>query len=100
MAGRQKAIGTDVTRGWRFRSPGPFHPDPIVVEGGAAERRDRVGAGERIDAAAVLEARVGKYRFGDENPAPDAREHGGVQPHFTAPIAEPDLVAMGAPEGR
>ena len=64
------------------------------MKSSAAERRDAIGARQRIDAATVLEAGIGKDGFGDENPAPDAREHGCVQPYFPAPIAEHHLVAV------
>src|SRR4030081_3436292 len=38
-------------------------PDLVVVEGGAADRRDRSGAGERIDTAAADMGLVGVNGF-------------------------------------
>jgi hypothetical protein len=40
-------------------------PDFVVVKGRAAERRDRIGAGQAVDAAAVGVSRIGPERFGD-----------------------------------
>ena len=49
-------------------------PHPVVVEGRAAEGRDRVGAGERVDAVAVGKGGVRPDALGDENAAPEPVE--------------------------
>ena len=69
------------------------HPHLIVVKRRAAERRDGVGAGQRIDAAAVGVSRIGPDRFRDQHAAAHAVEQFGVEAHFAAPIAERDHVA-------
>src|SRR5579859_4785732 len=42
---------------------GLLDPDLVVVEGGAAERRNRFGAGQHVDAAAADMGLVGMDRF-------------------------------------
>jgi CspA family cold shock protein len=53
-------------------SGGAFEPYPVVVEGGTPERRNRIGAGERVDATSVGEAGVREDRLGDQDAAPHA----------------------------
>ena len=60
--------------------------------------RDRVGAGERVDAAAVRIGGVRPDRFRDQHAAPHAVEQLGVQTHLAARIAEHDRVAVGDAE--
>ena len=49
-------------------------PDPVVVERGPAIRRDRVGAGQRVDAVAVGKGGVRPDALGDEDAAPEPVE--------------------------
>src|SRR5882724_3198116 len=51
-----------------------FDPDLVVVERGAADRRHRLGAGERIDAAAANMGLVRVNRFRDQHAAAQAVE--------------------------
>src|SRR5665647_2815864 len=53
---------------------GLLHPDLVVVESGAADRRDRAGAGQHVDAAAADMGLVRVDRFGDQHAAPQAVE--------------------------
>src|SRR3979411_2057625 len=57
-------------RGWR----GLFQPDLVVVEGRAADRRDRGGAGQRVDAATADMVLVRVDRFRDQHAAAQAIE--------------------------
>ena len=68
----------------------------VVVEGGAAARRDRVGAGERVDAAAVAIGGIRPDRLGDQHPAAQAVEMPRVQAHLArAYCRAPTSVAVG-----
>src|SRR5262245_9735471 len=71
------------------------NPDLVVVKGGTAIRRDRIGPGERVDPAAVGVGGVGPDRFGYHDAPPHALEQPRVYPHLPAPIAEHDLGAIG-----
>ncbi len=50
------------------------YPHLVVVEGGAAVGRDRIRAGQRVDAAAVGVSRIRPDRFRDQHAAPHAVE--------------------------
>ena len=50
-------------------SPCRPHPDLVVVEGGAAIGRRRVGAGQHVDALAALMRAVGPDALGDDDAA-------------------------------
>src|ERR1700731_30397 len=52
----------------------PTQPHLVVMERRAAIRRDRVGAGQRVDAAAVGVGRIGPHRFRDQHAAAHAVE--------------------------
>ena len=75
-------------------------PHPIVVEGSAAERGDGVGAGQRVDAAAVGVGGIGPDRFRNQHAAAHAVENFGVDLHLAALVAERDVVAVGDAERR
>src|ERR1700692_459977 len=49
-----------------------FHPDPVVVERSPADRRNRLGSGEHIDATAADMGLVRVYRFRDQHAAAQA----------------------------
>ena len=53
---------------------GAPQPHPVIVECGAAVGRDRVGAGERVDPAAILMGRVRPDRLGNQHSATHAVE--------------------------
>src|SRR6266404_9210940 len=55
---------------WR----GLLHPDLVVMEGSTADRRHRLGAGERIDATAADMGLVRMDRFGDQHAAAQSVE--------------------------
>jgi len=55
--------------GWRRL----FQPDLVVVEGSTTDRRNSLGAGQRIDALAADMVAVGMDRFGNQHAAADAK---------------------------
>src|ERR1700691_1913322 len=64
------------------------------MKSGAAKRRHRVGARERVDAAAVRVSGIRPKRFRDQHAAANAVEQSRVQMHYAPPIAELDLVTI------
>ena len=62
--------------GWRreYRCIGPFHPDLVVMESRATDRRDRFGAGQHVDAAATDMSLVRMHGFRDQDTAAHALE--------------------------
>src|ERR1700722_5093391 len=77
-----------------------LYPHLVVMEGGAAERRDGFGTGEHIDAAATDMGLVGVYGFGDQHATPHAVEMPRGQAGLAAHIAERNRIAVGNPERR
>src|ERR1700761_6644804 len=69
-------------------------PDLVVVERGAADGRDRFGAGQHVDALAADMVLVGVDRFRDQHAAPLALEMLRNQCRLAAQIAERDGVAV------
>src|SRR5580693_9699508 len=72
----------------------PTQPYLVVMERRAAIRRDRVGAGQRVDAAAVGVSRIRPQRFRDQHAAAHAAEYFCVNLHLAAAIAERHLFAI------
>src|SRR5665213_480237 len=79
-------------RGRRWRNL--LHPDLVVVERGAADRRHRFGAGQHVDAAAADMALVRVHRFRDQHAAAQAIEYFRGQRSLAPDIAERDGVAV------
>ena len=100
------ASGGTLAAGWRQSArailraarncPGTalLDPDAVVVERGAAERRDGVGARQGVDAVAVLEGGVRPDTLRDQNALPDPVEQLGVKPHLAARVAQRDPVTV------
>jgi hypothetical protein len=65
------------------------------MERRAAQRRDGIGAGERVDAATVGIRFIRPDRFRDQHAAAHAIEVPGVKAHLAARVAEHHLVAVG-----
>src|SRR3954451_5022456 len=77
--------------GWRSL----FQPDLVVVEGRAADRRDRFSAGQRIDAPAADMVAVRMDRFRDEHAAADAIQQPRDQRRFAPGVAEYHCITIG-----
>ena len=73
---------------------GPLHPDLVVVECSAANRSDRLGSSQHIDAATADMIFVRMDRFRDQDAAPHAFEKSCDQRSLTARIAQYDRVAI------
>ena len=82
------------------RAASGFSPYPHVVKRGPAERRDAVGAGQRVDAASVEEVAIVPQAFADDHAAGRARRRPHVQPDLAARVAEPHDVALAQSELR
>src|SRR4051794_24172993 len=80
--------------GWRRL----LHPDLVVVEGRAADRRDRLGAGQHVDTAATDMGLVRLDRFRDQHASAQAVEQFCGERRFAPDVAERDGIAVRNPE--
>src|SRR5215211_6510908 len=78
---------------WRF-----LHPDLVVVEGRAADRRDRLGAGQHVDTVAADMGLVRLDRFRDQHAAAQAVEQFCGKRRFAPDVAERHGIAVRNPE--
>src|SRR5262245_7822448 len=72
----------------------PLDPDLVVMKSGAAIWRNRIGAGQRIYAAAIRIGSVGPDRLCDQHTTADTIIKPRVHCDLAASIAEHDLVAL------
>src|SRR5882757_3717812 len=72
----------------------PAKPNLVVVYGGAAIGRDRIGASQHVNALAVDMRLVRPKTFGDQHARLHLGRHTRMQPDIAACIAEPDKVAV------
>src|SRR5712675_3185488 len=80
---------------WIRRRRSLLDPDFVVVERRPTDRRHRLGAGERIDAAAADMGLVRLNRFRDQHAAAQAIEQFCGQRGLASDIAEGDGIAVG-----
>src|SRR6266403_1280119 len=80
----------------RGRSSGRLlHPDLVVVKGRSPVRRDRLGAGEHVDAATAAMGLVRVDRFRDQHASAHAFEQSRGQNRLAAWIAQGHRVPIG-----
>src|SRR6266404_4894563 len=85
----------DDLRGRNGRWCGFLHPHLVVMECGAADRRNRLGAGERIDPSTPDVSAIRMNRFRDQHAATQTIEYFCGQRRLAARIAQGDGVAVG-----
>src|SRR5260370_17778594 len=84
----------DDLRGRNGRWCGLLDPDPVVMECCAADRRDRLGTGERIDPSTPDVSAIRMNRFRDQHAAAQTIEYFCGQRCLASRIAQGDGVAI------
>src|ERR1700722_11639562 len=100
ISGRMASDCKEDLDGRRGRGGGLFHPDLVVMECSAADRRHRLGAGERIDAAAADMGLVRVNGFRDQHATAQAVEQSCGQRGLAPDIAKRDGIAVRNPQLR
>src|SRR5471032_3540877 len=78
---------------------GLLRPDLVIVECGAADGSNRLGTGQRVDAATADMGLIRMHRFGDQDAAAQTIEYSCSQRGFAARVAQRDGIAVSDSKG-